>query len=185
MSPSAAGGDRPLTPQDQRPRPTQMSPAHHSADDDELAALLEASRARTAGLRRALGLEEALLRRQDDEARHLETLQRDLEAAIHAMGGPPTESDAAVQSALIRAPGASPHGAALGRQTSPGLLAGPLSLTDLKRQGEMVQMLKGRVKELEDALDRREEQMAVLSEELRRRRAELSQTDLVVVGGHR
>jgi len=53
-------------------------------------------------------------------------------------------------------------------------LEGPMSLDDVKYHLRTVLRLRRRVVELEGALDGREEQVAVLSDELQRRTAELA-----------
>lgn len=78
-----------LAPQQPQAQPQPLG----AAGEQELGASLEASRARVAGLRLALGREDELLRHQAEETQRLEHLQRDLEA----------EEEAAAQRRLLAA----------------------------------------------------------------------------------
>lgn len=74
-----------LPPSVQRaPSMTSQVPALVVPEGGDLETSLEASRARVAGLRRALGREEELIRHQANEARRLENLQRGLEEEANA-----------------------------------------------------------------------------------------------------
>lgn len=180
--------------------PAQVPPA---AGGEGVEASLEGSRARVAGLRRALGREEELLRHQAEETRRLEHLQRDLEAEAEAAAR--RKAAAAVARAAARssadksrrdagarqqwaqgdpekawplnslngADRRSPGGAAEDEEAADAALGGPMSLEDVKYHLRTVLRLKRRVVELEGALDGREEQVAVLSDEFNRRAANL------------
>lgn len=199
-------------PSPQAPAPPPQAPAlplvgGGGGSGESLGASLEASRTRVAGLRRALGREEELLRHQAEETRRLEHLQRDLEAEAEAAARRRTLAVAArvARAAAAGAEESRHDGSASQRQHhgqedsenkawAPGsgsagvegqrlageaekagfddaALEGPLSLEDVKYHLRTVTRLRRRVAELEGALDGREEQVAVLSEELRRRTA--------------
>lgn len=170
-----------------------------SATGDDANAQLEASRARVAGLRRALGREEELLQHQAEEAHFLEQLKKGLEVEVEAAEAQQSAIEAKQSSIDVAAEvrdrfnsvtetharevrdalhTLGPHSPGrVGSGQEPFALNcnldGPLSLEDLKRHLQTVQFLRKRVTQLEGALDSREEQVAVLSDNLETRRASL------------
>lgn len=164
-----------------------------AALEEELTTKLEASRARVAGLRRALSREEELSQQQAEKADALEerkksldvevsaaeTKQRAIEAKQSAM-----EASAEAHGRFKSAP-AEPMQHSYRLQspersdTAQDALAvdcdfdGPLSLEDLKRYLQTVHALRRRVTELESALDSKEEEVATLTDDVEKRRASL------------
>jgi len=187
--------------------PTQA--AMHTCSEEQM----EASRARVAGLRRALSREEELLREQADETQRLEALQRDLEAEAQAASRHRellAERRSAARAAMgpINEPRGSEmnrhtlrrhHSSDVGMQFQPAVavcrgsdtgceraaaLDGPLSLEDVKQHLRTVARLRRRVSELEGALDGREEQIGALLRELQRRTAGSVSTSLPAKVSH-
>jgi len=147
----------------------QATPAERLPTSVEVIELLEASRARLTGFRRSLGRENNLLREQDVEIKRLEALRMELETGV-AEAEAATETLPTAWLRLPIGPASTKDGAADESCAASDLaLDRPMSLHDLKRHLGTARFFRKRIKELEAALDSGEDEVARLSEEIRRR----------------
>merc|ERR1712137_548019 len=142
----------------------EKSSKQSSEEQTTLSDLLEASRMRVKKFQQMLECEEASIRKQSKHIKVMRKVLQELEEQEGVFDGTPTPVDSETFSC---------DGEVLpcvGDDMSPPA-TDVMTLEDLKQQVSVVQSLRNRLSELENALDTREDRVVSLTEELERLRA--------------